>query len=200
MNNFNETELVRRLHKLTPLGRFAFALCCAIRQLNVFQQYSQSVFSNPGDWLREIAATLWDQLGSEKLDADGRKEHLDKVMASLPEEQNEWAPLHAYADDALSSFAYAIQCSLDQSPQEAAWAARRAYEAADQAAIRSLGISFDEPNAESRILSHPIVQRELDRQQRDLLLLESGQSPSFLRATAFTEHTLSLQEMEAAGE
>jgi hypothetical protein len=80
----------------------------------------------------------------------------------------------AFADDALSSVAYTIQSAVEAKSQPAAWAARRAYEAADQAAIVLLGIKPGSPLAEAKIASHSIVQTELDRQDRDLRRLRTG--------------------------
>ena len=72
-------------------------------------------------------------------------------MGLLPAESDDWVIGNALADDALSSLAYAIRCSLTPEPQEAAWAARRAYEAADQAAMRVLGVQPGLPNTEAAI-------------------------------------------------
>ena len=55
--------------------------------------------------------------------------------------------------------------------QEAAWPARRAYEAADQAAIRMLSVQPGLPDTEEKKLAHECVQRELVRQRNDLTLL-----------------------------
>jgi hypothetical protein len=59
-------------------------------------------------------------------------------------------------------------------PYEAAWAARRVYEAADHYVMYRLGVGN-----EHQVLSHPIVQGELSRQQRDLceLLVAQNESP-----------------------
>lgn len=123
---------------------------------------------------------------------------LDEVMELLPEEQDEWAPLHVYADHALASLAYTIRCLLSSNAQEAAWAARRTYEAADQAAIRQLDIQPGTVDSESLILRHEIVQRELERQALDLQTLERNSAQevlSHLKSRAFSEHTLTRDEM-----
>lgn len=53
-------------------------------------------------------------------------------------------------------------------PQEAAWAARVAYEALDNFVINSEDVDMTMPGAELRVLAHPLVQAELARQLRDI--------------------------------
>ena len=117
-------------------------------------------------------------------------------MSLLPEESDDWVIGHALADDALSSLAYAIRCLLTPEPQEAAWAARRAYEAADQSAIRVLGALAGSPNTEAAIKSHGFVQRELARQRMDLHLLRTD-SVDEVQRKAFADQLLTAQEAAA---
>lgn len=119
-------------------------------------------------------------------------------MDLLPEEQSESSDLHAYAEDALASPASTIRCLIEGSEQEAAWDARSAYETADQAAIRQLGIEPQGAAAEHQIRTHPYVQRELERQERDLQILERQpfrEALDQLKSAALGEQTLTLDEM-----
>ena len=77
-----------------------------------------------------------------------------------------WA-LYAMADSGIAALMYAIECWLTDDPQQAVWAAQRADEANNQAAMALLNI---EPlkQHEKRIQSHAVVQRELARQAADL--------------------------------
>jgi hypothetical protein len=63
---------------------------------------------------------------------------------------------------------YAYRCRQNEEAQEAAWAARHAYEAIDNWVINREDIDISERGAEQRVLSHPLVQAELARQRRDL--------------------------------
>jgi len=125
---------------------------------------------------------------------------LEEVMTMFPDEGSESSNLHAYAQDALSSLAYTIRCLMDGSAQEAAWGANSAYEAADQAAIRQLDIQPGGTAAEHQILMHPFVQRELERQERDLQILEQhpfNEVLDQLKLSALGEQTLTLDELRA---
>jgi hypothetical protein len=97
---------------------------------------------------------------------------LEQVMSAIPGEDEDWTPLHSFADDAASSTAYAIRTYLSKDPQEAVWASRRCYDAVDLAAQQDpaniSATTFDE----KRLLAHPLVQQELNRQRLDLEQLE----------------------------
>ena len=79
-----------------------------------------------------------------------------------------WTPLTAYAEDALSALAYCLQCLRSPDAQEAAWAARRVYEALDYFVTTRDNISPDEPGGDVRVLGDSVIQAELERQARDI--------------------------------
>lgn len=91
-----------------------------------------------------------------------------------PTDDRPWTIVDALAEDALASLCYSIRVKIAPTAQEAAWSLRRGYEAADQAAIYLLRRDGREPT-EGEILTHPIVQRELSRQRRDLGLAVNGE-------------------------
>lgn len=104
-------------------------------------------------------------------DIDGDVAH---VMRLIPkEDEGEWVAEQGPADDAAASLAYALRCRQSGASSEAAWAARRAYEAMDYYAGHMKDNDCSYVEAEEDILSHPMVQAELGRQERDLRELES---------------------------
>jgi hypothetical protein len=84
----------------------------------------------------------------------------------IPPEDDGWDDVErAYAEDAAAALGYAFRARMTGDPQEAAWASRRAYEAIDHFVQgKSSGTTLDD----AAILSHPLVQSELARQERDL--------------------------------
>jgi uncharacterized protein YjaG (DUF416 family) len=193
MYSFDESALVDELETLSIRVRIAVAAAAATRQLGNYERLAHELEAANAQRPREIAAQLWTALQSEAVDRAEWSARLDEVMSLLPEESDDWAIGHALAEDALSSLAYAIRCLLTPMPQEAAWAARRAYEAADQAAIRVLGVQPGLPNAETAIKSHGFVQRELARQRNDLSLLRADSFHEVQRQ-AFADELLTEQE------
>lgn len=197
MMNFDEAKIVARLSRVSPTSKAMFSLCCAARQKSAWQEFAKRFSPEAQDAVSIAIEKIWQSLGSNVVPINWSS-LLDDIMDLLPEEQDEWAPLHVYADHALSSLAYTIRCLIDSSDQEAAWGARRAYEAADQAAIRQLDAQLGIAESEARILMHPIVQRELWRQERDLQVLErlsARDALTELKVGALHEQTLTLDEM-----
>ena len=195
MDTFNESELVRALVTLPERSRVAFAVAASTRQLGNYERFARNLGSAAVYRPREIVMQLWADLSTMRVDRDMWSARLDEVTGLLPDEDEDWTIWHALADDALSSLAYSIRCLLSLDAQESAWAARRAYEAADQAAIRLLAAQPGLPNTEIQIKLHPCVQRELRRQKNDLALLGAGSVEEIQRQRP--QDTL-LTESEAA--
>src|SRR5262245_49626325 len=78
-----------------------------------------------------------------------------------------WIEQQAAAEDATAALAYALRCRKTGKAQEAAWAARRAYDALDDYVINREGIDTNAPDGDIRVLAHPLIQAEFERQNRD---------------------------------
>ena len=194
--SFDEGKLVDELGVLSNRARIAFAAAAATQQLGNYERFARESEAGNEQRPREIAAQLWADLKVAVVDHATWSAKLDEVMSLLPEESDDWVIGYALADDALSSLAYSIRCLLTLEPQEAAWAARRAYEAADQAAIRVLGVQPGLPETEAAIRSHDFVQRELARQRNDLFQLHAD-SVDEVQQQAFGDEILTEQEAAA---
>jgi hypothetical protein len=194
--SFDENSLAAELMTLPEQARVAFAAATATRQLSSYERLARALDLGSARRPRELAVQLWSDVYAVAVDHAAWSARLDEVMALLPEESEDWAIGHALADDALSSLAYAIRCLLKPDPQEAVWAGRRAYEAADQAAICVLGVQPGSPTDEAAIKSHNYVQRELARQRRDLSLLHAD-SVDEMQRQAFSDELLTEQEADS---
>lgn len=194
---FDEASLVKSLSRLDAREKHAFAAACATRQLLCFETFSTAFNAADAERMRMYVGLLWEAIGEESFLEDYWQHALEQVMDLSPEENVPWTPLHAYAEDAIASLSYSIRCLVSNSAQEAAWAARRAYEAADQAAIHAIEITPG-PDSEARILAHKIVQRELERQERDVRLLQAGGGGAIktIQSRAYEEQLLDESELQ----
>jgi uncharacterized protein YjaG (DUF416 family) len=172
---FDEEELVRRLQLLSPAFRVAFAAACAERQLPAYLVFYAAAKRGDPHALAEILSRLWDDLTSNPMPHSEVEGALEVCMSLIPrEDEGLWINEQAYAEDAAAAVAYALRTRLTENAQESAWAARRAYEAVDHFVIDQLGLSPKTPEEEEQVASHPLVQTELIRQDRDLKHLESA--------------------------
>ena len=170
--NFDEPSLCSRIAHLDARNRVAFAAACASRLLLVFEEYAESYASQDIGVLRQSVEFLWRSVISGEWQQDDIKNNLEAVMGMMPEEGDDWTPLHGSAQDAVASTAYALRALASGDPQEVGWAARRAYEAVDQLVMNQLDVNLSDPSAENKILAHPLVQQELVRQLQDVADLE----------------------------
>jgi uncharacterized protein YjaG (DUF416 family) len=169
---FNEQSLVKELERLHPLVRAVFAAASAQRLLPAYASFSRETGRGDAPTLIAVLERLWLDLQGDRLDTRQVRENIDRSMSLIPKEDEEdsgpWVPQQAWAEDAAAAVTYALRCRLNGQPQEAAWAARRAYEALDHFVISQEGIDVNSAASEERVLSHPLVQAELLRQRRDL--------------------------------
>jgi uncharacterized protein YjaG (DUF416 family) len=161
---YDEREIIRNLDQLDPAAKVSFAAACAQRQIPGYITFSKQTGRGNSDALIAILERVWlDALGSKRSDDEVLLD-LERCMALLPnEDDGPWMSEQAYAEDAVSAVIYALRARNTGESQEAAYAARTAYEALDHHVINRLGVDDDE-----RVLMHALVQAELVRQYRDL--------------------------------
>jgi hypothetical protein len=112
---------------------------------------------------------LWRDVHGDTMSRGDIEAAVDRAMHLLPSEEDGWdEETQPYAEDAAAALAYALRARLTGDPQEAAWACRRVYEAADHFVIATTGLPVGGSEAERVLLAHPVVQAELSRQRRDL--------------------------------
>lgn len=172
MITYDETRLIQELATLPPRLRLAFATAAATRQLPCYDRYAPPRLLQAQLDPASLVTALWQKIRAGDLAPDTWQATLDKLMAVLEQETRDWRPFDFLAEDTLVTVAYAIRCLLDPNPQEAAWAARVVYEAADQAAIRLHGEAPSTAAAEAQILAHPFIQRTLGLLHEDLASLK----------------------------
>lgn len=168
---YDEAELIAKLERLPVSFRVIFATACAERLMPAYRLFhTQSGEGDPVAMSRALE-DLWSSPVLPKVHEEVYEQQLEEVMGLIPrddEMKGSWTRQATYAQDSGISLAYALRTRLTGEPQEAAWAARVAYEALDYFIINREGIETNKPGGEQKVISHPIVQTELGRQQRDL--------------------------------
>lgn len=198
MHHFDEKQLVAQLEQLPVAQRVAFAAAAAARQVaNVGRAPEHA--ASMGELFREALDAVWQAATSpdsrSSADWNGLKAALTEHMTDDSRDNFPvWTVWHALCDDALGSLVYAIRTIETGKAQEAAWSGRRAYAAADQAAIRLLEVQTGLPETEQALLAHPVVQRELQRQVEDLASISDIQG---LRSRALQSALLTQEEIAA---
>ena len=169
---FDEADLKERLGALPDLARVEFAAACASRMSRPWRDARQTLGLAESDRLSEAVGSLRRYVrGGPTSDWSGLASEL---VSEIPDEDEMTTASHAVLDDALAATAYALRTAATFDPKEAAWAAKRLYEAVDSCAQRSLSVRGFTPDVERALLQDPRVQRELQGQGRDLAELEAA--------------------------
>jgi uncharacterized protein YjaG (DUF416 family) len=162
MLRYDESALLDRLAGASPRARALFAAAVAERLFGLYEYFAET--SGQGDVaaLREALDAAWDP------EASGLERLQEQAEALVPEEDDDWVTASGYAQNAAAAVAYALRTRLTDDPQEAAWAARQAYDTTDYAAQRQLeDAGFDEAGEEA-LLNQPVVQEALAGLEADL--------------------------------
>jgi len=164
MLRYDAAALVHDLTRLGIRSRVAFAASCGERLFPAYEDFCRQAIKGDRAALAGILERVWQHLLGDEMNTEQIRAEQSRCMALTPGEDDEpWLEEQAYADDAASAIAYTLRALESGEPQEAAWAARRAYEAADHHVMHRLGVED-----ESQVLTHPVVQAEFSRQRRDL--------------------------------
>lgn len=164
MLNYDEPKLIKSLKTLPNYARVAFAAACAERQM---AHYARVTTKSDGlDLVASALDSIWNELMGAPTSDETFRRHLADCMSAMPEPESEEA---IATEDAIASVAYALRARLTGNSQEAAWAARSAYDALDTYVNRRLDTNEITQEIERRILANPLIQAELKRQERDLL-------------------------------
>lgn len=166
---YDEPANVERLGRLPNRLRVAFALLAGIRLLPMYTLFHRRTGRGDPRALRALVERLWRDVSGEPMDDGEVKAAVERAMELIPSEDDCWdQETQPYAEDAAAAIAYALRARMTDDPQEAAWAARRVYEAADQFATASGELATRGVQSERAVLTQPVVQAELRRQARDL--------------------------------
>jgi hypothetical protein len=166
---FDEVQLVKMLDRLPRDLRVVFAAACAERLLPAYAVFSERAGRGDFTALRRSLTLLWDDLDGKRLSDDEVQANIDACMDLIPQEEDgPWVPEQASGEDAGAAVAYALRCRQNGQSQEAAWAARRAYEALDHFVINRRQIDVNRSGGETQVLGDAVLQAEFGRQRRDL--------------------------------
>jgi uncharacterized protein YjaG (DUF416 family) len=169
---FDEQALRGQLERLPPRLRAVFAAAAAERLLPAYVRHGTE---QDRATLAALLDNLWTDLETASMSDEQIQHAIDTCLRLIPDEDSEeWSEGSAAAEDAAAALCYAFRTRQSGDPQEAAWAARRLYEALDNFVINREQIDDNSPGMEARVLGDPLVQSELERQRRDLEELLAG--------------------------
>lgn len=172
MDTYDERSVAKASGSLGRDARTAFAAACAERLWPLVERYALAVSMSGGDLraLRDALDAAWgaaNGTGSEE-DLGGAGEVTETLV---PYEDDDWVLESGYAQNGIAAIAYAIRSWLSDDPQEAVWAARQVYEAADYGAQqnnKSTAVRAYSADLEAELSRTPVVQAAIRGISEDL--------------------------------
>lgn len=196
MYRFELAQTRDRLAGLDIWHRLTFAALCSERLLPSYRAFQIATGWGNVKLLRELLDHLYRLLGDRILDTTWAQQAVEEWAPHIPDTEQFRTVLVGGALNASAATSYTIQIVADQGrdPRLAAWAGKHAYEAADRYAVSCGGFAAQSRAFEQEILSSPVVQDELERQEGSLAVLEkegllSAHLIARLRAQS-QEHTI----------
>ncbi|WP_437575183.1 DUF416 family protein [Sorangium sp. So ce887] len=183
MRRFDEANLISNLERLPVPFRVAFAAACAERQMPAYRFFIRQTERNPTNPMEIALEMVWADPSATN-SATGLERQIEAIMNLIPQEdsiEGPWTQEATNAQNAGMAVAYALRAKLAGEAQEAAWAARVAYEALDNFIINKESVDMNTPGNELRVLSHPLIQAELGRQERDVRALLAANNREIAR-------------------
>jgi hypothetical protein len=176
MRIYDEGSIISQLKRLNHFTRSVFSLSCAVRAYPPYQRFISSEGIDREDHVGEALQDAWKYLQNIDGNTEQLKAHVNRLDSEI--EKNSVDGDDALADEALYSSVFALSAIINDSVQDAAMAARHGYDAVDSGVSSPLELSVLTAENLKEILANPVVQRELDRQIRDLteLLTSIGES------------------------
>jgi uncharacterized protein YjaG (DUF416 family) len=176
---FDESSLVQTLDRLPNEYRTAFAAACAQRLLpryTAFYARLRDKNQEEEQVAEKYLSFLWRELSERRLDHERIEAMIKRLLATLPDEDTTSAANEPYCTDAGAAVVFSLQSHLTGQTKFPIMAARRVYHALDNFVINNLFPNEQrimDPDEEI-VLAHPLIQRELSRQQADLDMLSSA--------------------------
>src|SRR5262249_693934 len=167
-----------KLFNLSPTHRIAFAASCAERLFPNYIGFSRNAnWGNPQQ-LRDALDAVWSHLLGNPLTPSAARKLIKQCEPFVPDTEEVQADLVSDGLDAGAAVLETLSSCIDDNPQHAIDASISATDTVDRHIQIVEGLDytvmyFEERIAiEERIAKHPLMLREIKKQESDLQLLE----------------------------
>ena len=174
MRKFDEMLLMLRLEPLDRAAKTAFAASCAQRLMPLSDRYALQEGALRLERLNVIVSAAWAAASGFEIDARRLWEEAESMVSD--EDDEGWTAGRAYAGNAAAAAAYALRTWFTNDPQEAVWAARQLYDAADLAYFQlNPGGSFLTGEQDKASVESTVVQSAISAIYIDLESIENAE-------------------------
>jgi hypothetical protein len=191
MTNFtyNKQEVQRRLETLPSRSRIAFGLSCCERMFRNYLACKQKINWGNEQPLQMALDELWKHVEGQAIAKPVAKQMYEACEAVAPNSDNFSEMLTTLAQDACFAICCVLEYVAQENPERIAQASSFAIDTLDFYVQELMDDFSDSYRAvpksierDEQIKLHPLMQRELTRQDADLKLLATNPDLSTLKA------------------
>lgn len=172
---FDEETLAAVLGELSPRHRAAFAAAVCERLLPNYVAFSRETGWGEPEVLRTVLDEVWAFVRGATLASRALREREAQVERATPDTEDFDTYLVSPALDAGAALLAALECVRTTDASKAAEAAGMARDTVDMYVQELEDMSPGDRELEEKILNHPLMVRELERQEADLLALRQAE-------------------------
>ena len=169
IRSFDDNSLRKRLARLSPSARLAFAAACGERLLPNYRAFVKSASWGDPALLREALDYVWSSINAGTVDRNRVQELLSGCERAVPDSESFSSDWTSAAIDAGTAVIEALEALLDGSMEHIVNTAIFCRDTVDMFIQIRDRLDFNsDPNFESKISENPLMQQELARQARVL--------------------------------
>jgi uncharacterized protein YjaG (DUF416 family) len=194
---FGENLTTAQLSRLPSESRLAFAAACAQRCIaNYATFFRETHWGNP-QAVESALHQVWRWcLGESQPPTQHIRALADQLEDLAPDAEDFTSLFVSSAQDAVFAVCCLLDYCCDKDVTRLVEATRYATDSIDLYVQEVLELDPQDPLLEAKILAHPLMQQELERQNRDMTALAHSadrEAIVVLRDTALVETTFTLQ-------
>lgn len=174
LSAFNSKILKSRLSKLGLKANLAFGASCCERLLPNYLAFTRETGWGDILPLRRGLDLIWDYLLEKQYDPDEIKEIITTCESIAPDSDDFHSIYSTSAQEACFSVCELLDYLLDNDVQKIVQIATYATDTVDLYVQVTENYNPNLPDIENKILTHPLMQRELEEQENNLKSIEAA--------------------------
>lgn len=168
---FSSENLTRKLSKLGRLHQLAFGASCCERLLPNYVAFREDTGWGDLGPIRTALDKTWKHLFGGSLTSERTRDLIESCEQVTPASDDFESLYVTAAQDACFAVCSLLDYVLDVGTDKIVRAATYATDSVDLYVQESEGLLSSDPSLEQKILNHPLMQRELEKQDQDISTL-----------------------------
>lgn len=171
---FNSENLLNRLQKMENKRQLAFGAACCLRLTPNYLAFNIDTKWGEVTSVNEALEAIWSFLNGTELTEEKINELIVSCENAAPDSEDFNSLYVSFAQDACFAICSVLDFILDNNVENIVKAATYATDSVDLYVQEIENLASNDSNLEQKILNHKLMQRELRKQQDDLISLEQS--------------------------